>query len=150
LQICFGSGFGSGFESGFESGSEMFIPDRIRIRPKVSDPYGSGSGSGSATLVRMHQRYKLDPDSHQFTYDKPQFIKYEPFEYFFRVFSFYLEARIRIWIQIRIKVKGTIRIRIRVTSRIRRIKVTSSIRIRINMMRIRITGSNTQGGPKNT
>jgi hypothetical protein len=34
----------------------MFIsdPDRIRIRPKVSDPYGSGSGSGSgsATLVK--------------------------------------------------------------------------------------------------
>jgi hypothetical protein len=25
-------------------------PDRLRIRPKVSDPYGSGSGSGSATL----------------------------------------------------------------------------------------------------
>jgi hypothetical protein len=31
----------------------MFIsvPDRIRIRPKVSDPYGSGSGSGFATLL---------------------------------------------------------------------------------------------------
>jgi hypothetical protein len=30
----------------------MFIsdPDRIQIRPKVSDPYGSGSGSGSTTL----------------------------------------------------------------------------------------------------
>jgi hypothetical protein len=30
----------------------MFIsvPDRIRIRQKVTDPYGSGSGSGSATL----------------------------------------------------------------------------------------------------
>ncbi len=48
------------FGSGFESGSEIRIrnrirnvisvPDRIRIRPKISDPYGSGSGSGSATL----------------------------------------------------------------------------------------------------
>ncbi len=48
LLICFGSCFGSGFESG----SKMFIldPDRIRIQPKVSDPYGYGSGSGSATL----------------------------------------------------------------------------------------------------
>jgi len=36
----------SSFGSGFKSGSEMFFsdPDRIRIRPKVSDP------SGSATL----------------------------------------------------------------------------------------------------
>jgi hypothetical protein len=37
----------------------MFIsvPDRIRIRPKVSDPYGSGSGSGSgsATLPALLQ-----------------------------------------------------------------------------------------------
>jgi hypothetical protein len=37
----------------------MFIsvPDRIRIRPKVSDPYGSGSGSGSgsATLIAAVQ-----------------------------------------------------------------------------------------------
>ncbi len=33
----------------------MFIsvPDRIRIRPKVSDPYGSGSGSGSTTLEKI-------------------------------------------------------------------------------------------------
>jgi hypothetical protein len=48
------------------------------------------------------------------------------FEHFFRVFSFYLEAGIRI----RIKVKGRIRIRMTVKSRIRiririRIKVTS-------------------------
>ncbi len=55
------------------------------------------------------------------------------FEYFFKVFSLYMEARIRI--RIRIKVKGRIRIRIRikVTSRIR-------IRIRIKVMRIRNTG----------
>ncbi len=74
VSFGFGSGFGSWFESGFESwiririqdyvwqicfgsgfGSEMFIsdPDRIRIRPKVSDPYGSGSGSGSATLFNI-------------------------------------------------------------------------------------------------
>jgi hypothetical protein len=34
----------------------MFIsdPDRIRIRPKVSGPYGSGSGSGSATLITVN------------------------------------------------------------------------------------------------
>ncbi len=35
----------------------MFIsvPDRIRIRPKVSDPYGSGSGS--ATLILKELKY---------------------------------------------------------------------------------------------
>jgi hypothetical protein len=51
--IYFGSGFESGFESGSETGSEMFIsvPDRIRIRPKVSDPYGSGSGSATLTQI---------------------------------------------------------------------------------------------------
>jgi hypothetical protein len=40
-------------KSGSKTGSEMFISvlDRIRIRPKVSDPYGSSSGSGSATLL---------------------------------------------------------------------------------------------------
>jgi hypothetical protein len=36
----------------------MFIsvPDRIRIQPKVSGPYGSGSGSGSGTLVSGENR----------------------------------------------------------------------------------------------
>ncbi len=45
----------SGSETGSETGFEMFIsvPDRIRIWPKVSDPYGSGS----ATLVKTQ-----DPD----------------------------------------------------------------------------------------
>ncbi len=48
LKIFYGSSFGSGFESG----SETFIsvPNRIRIRQKVSDSSGSGSGSGSGTL----------------------------------------------------------------------------------------------------
>jgi hypothetical protein len=58
-------------ESGFESGSEMFIsvPDRIRIRPKVSDSYGSSFGSGSATLFFKPKTYLgcssrfLDPGS---------------------------------------------------------------------------------------
>jgi hypothetical protein len=42
----------------------MFIsvPDRIRIRPKVSDPYGSGSGSttllGTGFAIRI-QREKI-------------------------------------------------------------------------------------------
>jgi hypothetical protein len=55
--------FGSGLESGFESGAEMFISVPDRIRPKVSDPYGSGSatlpttylsnGSGSTTLEHI-------------------------------------------------------------------------------------------------
>ncbi len=45
--------FGSGFESGFESGSKKLISVPDRIRPKVSDPYGSGSGSGSATLPEL-------------------------------------------------------------------------------------------------
>ncbi len=47
-------------ESGFESGSEMFIsvPDRIQIRPKVSDPYRSSFGSGSATLF-LNQKTDL-------------------------------------------------------------------------------------------
>ncbi len=42
-------------KSGSETGSEMFIsvPDRIRIRPKVSDPYGSGSGSGSGSATLL-------------------------------------------------------------------------------------------------
>ena len=29
------------------------VSDRIRIRPKVSDPYGPGFGSGSATLIMI-------------------------------------------------------------------------------------------------
>jgi hypothetical protein len=50
------------------------------------------------------------------------------FDYFFKVLSFFLEAKIRI----RIKVKGRIRIRIKVTSRIR-------IQVRIKVMWIRNT-----------
>jgi hypothetical protein len=52
FQIFFGSSFGSRFEFGFKFESETFVlvPDRIQIRPKVSDPSGSNSGSGSATL----------------------------------------------------------------------------------------------------
>jgi hypothetical protein len=67
------------------------------------------------------------------------------FEYFFKVSSLYLEARIRI--RICIKVKGRIRICIRigikVKGRIRNCKkVTSTIRIRIRIkvMQIRNTG----------
>jgi hypothetical protein len=51
------------------------------------------------------------------------------FKHFFKVFSLYLEARIRI--RIRIKVIGRIRIRIKVTSMIR-----IHIGILINVMRI--------------
>jgi len=57
------------------------------------------------------------------------------FEYFFKVLSLYLEARIRVHI------KGTSRIRIR-------IKVTSRFRIRINMMQIRNTGGKYKGEVK--
>ncbi len=52
------------------------------------------------------------------------------FEYFFKVLSLYLEARIQI--RIRIKVKRRIRIHIKVTSRIR-------MRIRFKLMQIRNT-----------
>ncbi len=50
-------------KSGSETGSEMFIsvPDRIRIRPKVS--YPSGSGSGSATLEKNIQIRILNTSS---------------------------------------------------------------------------------------
>ena len=41
----FGSRFESGFESRSDSGSETFISVSDRIRPKVSDPYGSGSAT---------------------------------------------------------------------------------------------------------
>jgi hypothetical protein len=46
-----------------------------------------------------HQRDQLDPDPHQFADDKPKCI----FEHFFKVWSLYLEARIRI----RIRIKAT-------------------------------------------
>ena len=62
VRLLFTDFFGSGFESGFGSGSKTFIPvpDRIRIRPKVSDPSGSGSdsGSGTATLRKSLQPFR--------------------------------------------------------------------------------------------
>jgi hypothetical protein len=56
--------FGSSLGSGFESGSETFIsvPDRIRIRPKVSNPSGSGSGSGSGSATLTSYEEKCLPE----------------------------------------------------------------------------------------
>ncbi len=67
-----------------------------------------------------HQSTKLDPgpDPHQFADDKPKCMENEPFSAIFKVFSLYLEGRIRILIKgegrIRISIKGEGRIRIRI------------------------------------
>jgi hypothetical protein len=58
-----------------------------------------------------HRSDKLDPDPHKFADDKPKWVwNMGLFEHFFKVFSLYLEARIRL--RIHIKVKGRVRIRI--------------------------------------
>jgi hypothetical protein len=60
------SSFGSGFEYEFESGSETFISVPDRIRPKVSDPSGSGSVTlqGNDKLPEDHRESKhIDQDA---------------------------------------------------------------------------------------
>jgi hypothetical protein len=62
------------------------------------------AGSGSATSD------KLDPDPHQFAYNKPKCMEYEPILALLQGFEPFLKDRIRI------RIKATSRIRIRIQS----------------------------------